>query len=135
MKRSVLLSCLVVFAFLGSGQAARRQQSANSTPSLHAAQRNFLDQYCVTCHNQRAKTAGLLLDQPDLTRVGENAEVWEKVVRKLRAGMMPPSGARRPDVSAANSFTTWLETELDRAAAGKPNYGLIGLHRLNRAEY
>src|SRR3954462_13159718 len=84
MNRSVLFSCLVVFAFWGSGQAARHQQSANSWPPLHPAQRAFLDQYCVTCHSQRAKTAGLLLDQSDLTHIGENAEMWEKVVRKLR---------------------------------------------------
>src|SRR5262249_45383422 len=74
-------------------------------------------------------------DQLDVAHVGEHAEVWEKVVRKLRAGMMPPSGARRPDKPAADTFAGWLETELDRSAAARPNYGSPGLHRLNRNEY
>src|SRR5688572_4666870 len=81
----------------------------------HAAGRAFLDQYCVTCHNQRAQTAGLLLDQMDLGRIEEEAEVWEKVVRKLRAGMMPPYGARRPDTGTIEKFTAWLEDGLDRS--------------------
>src|SRR5262245_29034590 len=104
---------------------------------LYAAgeDRSFLDQYCVTCHNERAKTAGLMLDKLDLEHVGNNAETWEKVIRKLRTGMMPPSGARRPERSATDSFTSNLEAALDRAAAAKPNPGTTALHRLNRTEY
>jgi hypothetical protein len=97
--------------------------------------RAFLDQYCVTCHNERAKTASLMLDKMDLTHVGDSADTWEKVVRKLKAGMMPPSGARRPDRAAIEGFTAKLEAELDRAAAAKPNPGATALHRLNRSEY
>ena len=97
--------------------------------------RAFLDQYCVTCHNERAKTASLMLDKMDLTHVGDGAETWEKVVRKLKAGMMPPSGARRPDRAAIDGFTAKLEAELDRAAAARPNPGATALHRLNRSEY
>ena len=97
--------------------------------------RAFLDQYCVTCHNERAKTASLLLDKMDLTHAGDAAETWEKVVRKLKAGMMPPSGARRPDRATIDAFTAKLEAELDRAAAAKPNPGATALHRLNRSEY
>ena len=62
-----------------------------------AKQRALIDQYCVTCHNARLKTANLLLDQLDLAHLGDHAEIGEKVVRKLRAGMMPPTGVRRPD--------------------------------------
>ena len=96
-------------------------------------QRALIDQYCVTCHNQRLKTGGLSLDQMDLAQVSKNGEVWEKVVRKVRAGMMPPSGARRPDRATLAGLTTWLETELDRSAT--PYFPPPGLHRLNRTEY
>ncbi len=97
--------------------------------------RAFLDQYCVGCHNEKAKIASLTLDTLDLSRVGGGAETWEKVVRKLKAGMMPPSGARRPDRATIDEFTAKLEAELDRAGAAKPNPGATALHRLNRSEY
>ena len=105
--------------------------------SLYAAaqDRGFLNQYCVTCHNERSKTAGLMLDKLDVERIGDNAETWERVVVKLRTGMMPPSGARRPDRSVIDAFASNLETALDRAAAAKPNPGTTALHRLNRTEY
>src|SRR6266446_2374882 len=104
---------------------------AQSTP----APRAVLDQYCVTCHNERAKTAGLMLDKIDPARVSANAEAWEKVVRKLRAGMMPPQGLPRPDAATYEALTVALETELDRAAAAKPKLGTPEVHRLNRTEY
>jgi mono/diheme cytochrome c family protein len=97
--------------------------------------RPILIRYCVTCHNQRAKTGGLALDTLDLARVPEDAEVWEKVVRKLRAGVMPPPGLPRPDMATHDAMAAWLETTLDRAAAGRPNPGQPAPHRLNRAEY
>src|ERR1700722_8299381 len=97
--------------------------------------RAFLDQYCVGCHNEKAKIASLTLDTLDLGRVGDSAETLEKVVRKLKSGMMPPSGARRPDRATIDSFTAKLETELDRAANRSPNPGATTLHRLNRSEY
>jgi hypothetical protein len=100
-----------------------------------SAQRAFVNQYCVGCHNQKARTADLTLDTLDITRVGDHPDVWEKVVRKLRAGLMPPAGARRPDRSAANDFTIWLETQLDRTAASQRAVGAPVLHRLNRTEY
>jgi hypothetical protein len=95
----------------------------------------FLAQYCIGCHNGKLKTGGLALDQLDPTQVGGHAEIWEKVVRKLRAGMMPPAGARRPDRATIDAFTAKLEAELDRTAAAQPNPGAPALHRLNRAEY
>src|SRR5438132_675935 len=97
--------------------------------------RAFLDQYCVTCHNERTKTAGLMLDKMSPDRAGESAEAWEKVVRKLRTGMMPPAGVRRPDRATVDKFASNMESAIDRAAAAKPNPGTTALHRLNRTEY
>lgn len=107
---------------------------AQTVPSL-LSQRKVLDQYCVTCHNQKLKTAGLMLDRLDLAQVGDHAEEWEKVVRKLRAGMMPPSGMPRPDAAAYEGLAVALENELDRAAAARPHVPAPGVHRLNRTEY
>ncbi len=95
----------------------------------------LLNQYCVTCHNQKLKTGGLELDKLDLQRAGANAETWEKVVRKVRAGMMPPAGARRPDRASLDSFAASVEAALDRAAGADPNPGRAPLHRMNRTEY
>jgi len=104
-------------------------------PQNPPAERALLNQYCVGCHNEKTKTAGLALDKLDLEHPGLDPEAWETVVRKLRAGMMPPSGMPRPDRTTLDAWTAKLETELDRAAAAKPNPGTTGLHRLNRAEY
>src|SRR6266850_848495 len=98
-----------------------------------AAQRALVDQYCVGCHNAKLKTANLLLDQLDLARLGDHAEVAEKVVRKLRAGMMPPTGMRRPDPATLESLIGWMENELDRSAV--THLPPPGLHRLKRTEY
>ena len=99
------------------------------------ASRAVLEKYCVVCHNQRAKTAGLMLDTLDLDQVGSQAQIWEKVVRKIRTGAMPPAGMPRPDKPIADSTALWLEDKLDRAAIEHPNPGSPTLHRLNRAEY
>ena len=100
-----------------------------------AQDRALLNQYCITCHNQRAKTAGLALDQLDPSRIADNAETWEKVIRKIRAGMMPPSGAPRPDRATLDAFAAGLEAQLDQEATQHPHPGAPGLHRLNRTEY
>ena len=91
--------------------------------------RAVLDKYCTTCHNQRTKTAGLTLDALDLAQVGDYSEVWEKVVRKIRTGTMPPAGRPRPDKTTAEGTATWLETALDNAARARPNPGRPSLHR------
>jgi len=104
-------------------------------PSHTPSYRAVLDQYCVTCHNERARTAELLLDTADVENIGEGPELWEKVVKKLRTGAMPPAGMPRPDESTYESLATYLETALDRAAAANPNPGRPVLHRLNRVEY
>ena len=97
---------------------------------------DLVAKYCVSCHNERLKTANLVLDKADSERVGNSAETWEKVVVKLRSRAMPPPGVRRPDNGTYEAVATWLETELDRAASGHPNPGRpADLHRLNRTEY
>jgi mono/diheme cytochrome c family protein len=117
--------------------SSRVENARTATPALAAApaQRQVLDQYCVTCHNERLKTGGLVLEQIDLDQVSANAETLERVVRKLRTGQMPPAGAPRPDRPAIDAFASSLETALDHAAAAAPNPGRIIIHRLNRTEY
>src|ERR1700678_3417690 len=95
--------------------------------------RGVLDKYCVTCHNQRLKTGGLTLETLDLGTVPAQAEVWERVIGKLRSGTMPPAGAPRPDAATYNALASWLETQIDQAA--EPYAGRTILHRLNRSEY
>ena len=95
--------------------------------------RGVLDKYCVTCHNQRLKTGGLTLETLDLGAVPAQAEVWEKVIGKLRSGTMPPAGMPRPDAATYNALASWLETQIDQAA--EPYAGRTILHRLNRSEY
>jgi len=116
-----------------SGQATT-QRAAETASTSAASGRALLDQYCVTCHNDRTKRANLSLEKLDLaTHVSANPQFWEKVVRKLRAGVMPPPGTRRPELATYTGLTEWLETEIDRNA--KMNPGSVGLHRLNRSEY
>src|SRR5262249_24078305 len=98
-----------------------------------------LNQYCVSCHGDAAKKRGedqalrLTIDSLDPAHVEKEPEVWERVVRKMRAGMMPPAGMRRPDANVYESMITYLEKELDRTTIAK--FTPPGLHRLNRAEY
>ena len=95
----------------------------------------MVGQYCVTCHNQRLKTGGLALDGLDMSRVPRDAEVWEKVIKKVRGNMMPPAGSPRPDAATLDAFAGGLETTLDRAAVANPHPGRTRPHRFNRAEY
>ncbi len=133
----LILAGMVVVATSGSVRAVstQLQPSGVAGPAV-APQHDLLSRYCITCHNQKTKTAGLTLDTLDLSNIGGHAEVWEKVVRKLRAGLMPPAGRPRPDNATLDNFASWLETDLDRAAAAAPNAGRTeAFHRLNRAEY
>ncbi|MGH9255318.1 MAG: DUF1592 domain-containing protein [Vicinamibacterales bacterium] len=127
----------VVSASAGSlGAGGPRQQLAPSAPPSPSPQQAIVGKYCVTCHNDKMKAAGLTLAMLDLQRVGEHAETWEKVVRKLRVRMMPPPGQPRPDEAAYDVLVSHLETSLDRAAAAAPNPGRTEtFHRLNRSEY
>jgi hypothetical protein len=97
--------------------------------------RAVVQRYCFTCHSTRVKAGGLILDQLDIDRPAQHPETFEKVVRKLRTGMMPPSGAPRPDRATLDRLASTVEASLDRGAALAPNPGAPVLHRLNRAEY
>jgi hypothetical protein len=97
--------------------------------------KHLMTRYCVGCHNQQLKTAGISVQGLDPDHVDTNAATWEKVLRKVKAGQMPPAGMPHPDPSAAASFTKWLEQQLDSSAAVHPNPGRPTIHRLNRAEY
>ena len=122
----------------GRSQAPVRPVARRAVAPARAVdpkQRALLDQYCVTCHNDRTKTANFSLEHQDLATVGDHPEVWEKVVRKLRAGVMPPPDVKRPPLADYDALRDWLETELDRKAATRPNPGSLVLHRLNRTEY
>ena len=127
----IIGACGVVAALCTAPQAALAAQENDGA----AAYRAVVDRYCVACHNTRQLTAGLALDSLDLGAVGERADVWEKVVRKLRGGLMPPAGRPRPDKDTYVRFASWLETELDRASADAPNPGRPVFHRLNRVQY
>jgi cytochrome c551/c552 len=107
----------------GTVRAAASAAEADST----------LKQYCVSCHNERLKTAGLVLNQMDPAKVQEHPDAWEKVVRKLKTGTMPPPGSPRPERAAYDQTVSWLESELDRTA--QLNAGRPALRRLNRVEY
>ena len=129
----------ILLAWSGFLPAATQQPATSpAQQDLESATqyRAVLNRYCVTCHNEKLRTAELDLSKIDVGKIAEGAAVWEKVVRKLRTGAMPPAGLPRPDQATYNSFATYLETALDRAAAAKPNPGRpTSLHRLNRAEY
>jgi mono/diheme cytochrome c family protein len=109
-----------------------RESGAQSVTAV-PAHRETIKQYCETCHNSKLKTGGLVLDTLDLGQVGHDKEVWERVVRKLRAGAMPPYGTRRPDEATMARLVGWLEGELDKSGSSHP--GRPVLRRLNRAEY
>src|SRR5262245_49647971 len=114
-------------------------QDAPSAPTPPAPQatpyRTVVDQYCVGCHNPRAKNGDLVLQGLDLDHPEAHAEIWEKVIAKLRAGTMPPGGARRPDTATVHGLVDWLQTTIDRAALSSPQPGRPTVHRLNRVEY
>ncbi len=121
-----LVLCAVSVACFPSGVFAQ------ATP---AAEQAVINKYCATCHSDKLRTGGLSLQAADLSNVAGNAETWEKVIRKLRTGSMPPQGVPHPDAAAVNELASFLETSIDRAAAANPNPGHAAMHRLNRAEY
>lgn len=127
-----------LLAILASGPVAA--QPLRITPpsagaSTASAQRAVLDRYCVTCHSDRSRTANLSLQNLDLNGAGDHPEIWERVIRKLRSGMMPPPGAPRPELAQYEQLRDWLEAQMDRKMAEHPNPGSVVMHRLNRTEY
>src|SRR5215470_6837370 len=123
------ISVLVTFALCTALSAV------DARAAVDPQTKSTIDQYCVTCHNARLKTGGLVLETTALDRVAEDPTTWEKVVRKVRLGVMPPLGARRPDRATYDHTISWLEGELDAPVATHPHPGRPVLHRLNRAEY
>jgi hypothetical protein len=131
LRRLTLASLFIAAA----GQIHAARAAAQSVPPVPPRQA-LLNQYCVTCHNERLKTAGLALDSVDAEVVSRSPDVWEKVIRKLRAGLMPPPGRPRPEKPAVDRFVSRLEADLDRAAEANPDPGRTEpFHRLNRVEY
>lgn len=145
MKKLITFSvCMAASGFLLAAET--------ETESVSASNRALLDQYCVICHNQavvnsvataneglqttQLRNLGLTLDTEDVSNLAANPEVWEKVVNKLRVGVMPPPTYPRPDTETYNGFRSWLENELDRVAATQVNPGRTqAFHRLNQTEY
>lgn len=123
------LAGAAALVFLGLPADIQAQQGS-------AAQRQFLDQYCTTCHSERLKSGGLSLANVDLARIGSEPEIWEKVARKLHTGVMPPPGAPQPPEADRRALVTQVETALDAAAAESVNPGRTEtLRHLTRTEY
>jgi mono/diheme cytochrome c family protein len=110
------------------------QGRAQVQPTAASASALFT-QYCVVCHDNQKRTAGVTLQGLDLSSIGDHAELLERVLRKVAAGQMPPAGMPRPNAARMAEFSKWLETSLDAEAAAHPNPGRPAIHRLNRAEY
>jgi hypothetical protein len=142
---TIFAVCVSIWATYGWAQTAAPQKQAVTPaaataprtpgPPSAAAEKAVIDQYCVVCHNDKARRANLSLQNQDLTAIDKNPELWERVIRKLRAGMMPPPGMRRPPLNEYEGLRDYLETAIDKTAAGRVNPGSVTLHRLNRTEY
>ncbi len=132
-------SANVAAALLMSGAlavGASPQQTTSSSSSAVSANRALINQYCVACHNEKLKTAGIELVTPNVDNVAEHPEVWEKVLRKTRPRYMPPQGMPRPSEAAYENLITYLERSLDQAETSKPNPGRSeSFRRMNRTEY
>ena len=127
------IATVAVLLFVGVAGDRWTAGRAQSAPTPASPQQALVDQYCMSCHSDRLKSGGLALSALNLD-AAPNAEIGEKVIRKLRGGLMPPAGARRPDSHAAAEFVSWLENRIDAGATNsKP--GRVPLRRLNRREY
>ena len=147
-SRVLAVLCVAAFAVTLSAQAPpakpvagtaspAKPSTASARPVVAAPPANpeFVRQYCVGCHSEKGKAGGLSLAAYDPAHADQQAETSEKMIRKLRAGMMPPPGARRPDAAALAAFASSLENTVDAAAALHPNPGRRTFQRLSRAEY
>ncbi len=131
MKAVFVLGSLLAFM----PAASFAETAAAPLFATPAAQRVFLNQYCAYCHNDQTKSGGMSLTKLDLTHIPLSADLAEKMIRKMRVGLMPPPGMPRPKPAVVKSFAASLENAIDQAAALHPNPGRPALHRLNRTEY
>jgi mono/diheme cytochrome c family protein len=128
---TVALSSLVLSSPVWAQQTTTPSERVFSAAEVRAT----ISAYCLGCHNDRLRTAGLSLASVDVDHVPKQAEIWEMVAARLRSGAMPPPGARRPDDRTSAAVATWIESTIDAAAASNPDPGRRVIHRLNRAEY
>jgi hypothetical protein len=126
-------SWIVLLAAFAAQPLVEAQRPAGGV--LLPSHQRLLGQYCLACHNSRSRAGGLALDAPGLSNIAAHGDVWEKVVRKIRAGMMPPAGLPRPDQAALDGLVAHVETTLDETVLAAPVLRPATLHRLNRAEY
>ncbi len=128
---SLIGTVLIGFSSLGAAQQNTGIAPAADSPSFQPV----INQYCVGCHNDALRTAGLSLETVDVNQVGAGAEIWEKVLHKLRVRTMPPSGIPRPDPAIYDAFVDYLGSALDEHATADPRPGRPSLRRMNRTEY
>src|SRR5947207_8580106 len=130
-----MMRTLATTTIVGAFAALVAADAQTANPPIGAPDAGLPAKYCVTCHNDRRPAGNLTLQGRDFAHVGADAETWEKVVRKLRTGIMPPAGMPRPTQTESAAFVSSLEAALDHAARAHPDPGRPAVHRLNRAEY
>jgi len=135
--RSALTAAAVIAGCVCTGTAEAGQAARASLPADAASQKAVVDKYCVGCHNDRnkARYANLSFEHADFVELSAGGDVWERVIRKVKAGSMPPAGSPRPERAVLAALATGLEARIDASAAAAPNPGRAIVHRLNRAEY
>ena len=138
MNKATVVTAVAAVAFIASlarVSTAPQAPPPAAQPAVAQGQLATMQQYCVGCHNDRAKVAGVSFEGVTLESIGQHADVFEKAVRKLRGRVMPPPGSRQPDAAATDALVTWLESSLDKAAGQAHVPDRVVLHRLNRKEY
>jgi len=135
MRHFLFAAAFAASALIAAPQQAVKPASAAADANPGDPNKALVNRYCVTCHNQKLRTAKLAFDTLDLDHPEKDALTWERAIRKLRGGMMPPPGAPKPPFAAVSAFATYLEDSLDKASAVNFNPGSVRIHRLNRDEY
>jgi mono/diheme cytochrome c family protein len=133
--RTLKLALLLSAALVAAVYSGRVSQAHRADTAVTEAYREMIQDYCVSCHSEKKKTAGIVLEGLDFNNVGAHTDTWEKVLRKVRTGQMPPVSAPKPEAEETSAFVNWLEKSLDQSAKLRPNPGRPAVHRLNRAEY
>jgi mono/diheme cytochrome c family protein len=133
--KGTLFAAAALLVFVGLTKVETQTSTVNRSSQSASGAQAVVDRYCVTCHSPRMKAGGLVLDALPVANAARDPQTWEKVIRKVRTGMMPPAGAPRPDRATLDGLAAAVETTVDRAAAASPNPGAPALHRLNRTEY